>query len=43
MKAFVLAHSEATTIELTDIPKPEIAADELLVRVHDFYFLPHDA
>ncbi len=50
MRAFVLPHPGAATIELADVPVPEIAADELLVRVHavgvgihDSYFLPADA
>lgn len=47
MKAFVVTHAGATTVEEADVPVPQIAADELLVRVgaigvgiHDSYFLP---
>lgn len=50
MKAFVIPQSGAQTVELADVPVPEIDDDELLVRVHavgvgihDSYFLPGDA
>ncbi len=49
MKAFVLPRAGATTIELADVPIPEIDAGEMLVRVqavgvgiHDSYFLPQN-
>ena len=50
MKAFVLPHRDAQTVEPARVPVPRIGSDELLVRVHaigvgihDSYFLPGDA
>lgn len=50
MKAFVLSHRAASTVEPAEVPVPRIGPDELLVRVHaigvgihDSYFLPGDA
>lgn len=50
MQAFVLPEPGAQTIELAEVPAPNIDAGELLVRVHavgvgihDSYFLPADA
>lgn len=50
MRAFVTPHAGATTIELAEVPVPQIGDDELLVRVkavgvgiQDSYFLPSDA
>lgn len=50
MRAFVLPLAGANTVELAEVPKPLIDADELLVQVkavgvgiHDSYFLPQDA
>ncbi len=47
MKAFVLPSAQSQTVELAQVPVPQIGADELLVRVqavgvgiHDSYFLP---
>ncbi|PRZ42802.1 NADPH:quinone reductase-like Zn-dependent oxidoreductase [Antricoccus suffuscus] len=50
MRAFVLPHAGAHSVELADVPTPQIDDDELLVGVravgvgiHDSYFLPGDA
>lgn len=50
MQAFVLTEPGAPTIELAEVPVPDIDDDQLLVRVHavgvgihDSYFLPADA
>lgn len=50
MKAFVIPQVGAHTVELAEVPVPNIDDDELLVRVHavgvgihDSYFLPGDA
>lgn len=50
MKAFVIPQRGADTVELAEMPVPDIDDDELLVRVHavgvgihDSYFLPADA
>ncbi len=49
MRAFVKQSPEPTDIALQDVPMPQIAPDELLVRVraigvgiHDSYFVPSD-
>lgn len=50
MRAFVISRAGTDTIELAEVPRPQIADDELLVEVraigvgvHDSYFLPQDA
>ena len=50
MKAIVIPHRGADTIEMIEVPRPQIDPDELLVAVHaagvgihDSYFLPKDA
>lgn len=50
MRAFVLPRAQSHAIELAEVPRPQIAEDELLVRVkaigvgiHDSSFLPRDA
>ncbi len=50
MKAFVVPRPHSDLVELAEVDGPDIAADELLVRmravgvgIHDSYFLPADA
>lgn len=50
MRAFVLPHAGASSIEMSEVSQPQIFDDELLVKVeavgvgiHDSYFLPADA
>ncbi len=50
MKAFAIPQRDGLTVELAEVPMPQINVDEILVRVHavgvgihDSYFLPSDA
>lgn len=50
MKAFVRTNAQDMNVELAEVPIPELAADEVLVRVwafgvgiHDRYYIPENA
>ncbi|HLV40977.1 MAG TPA: alcohol dehydrogenase catalytic domain-containing protein [Brumimicrobium sp.] len=50
MKAFVRVSTENQDVQLTEVPVPEVGANEVLIKVeafgvgvHDRYYIPNDA